>query len=234
MRVSGELLTEIMPLLTGSAPFIDCSQLDGFVVFKVIHPETFREEEGNHIIMRLLLPVLLCAALLAELSTGYHLPPPTRSFASRALLLSAGRGRRAKTTPLFGSREEEISRLEEQLRKLRKEEEEKTPEKGADETLTAGKEEKISSQRLEATSRSKDMMLSEGDLIGAGIVEDAGGGGVGGLGGVVAAVVGLVLLIAFSQVPIGQESVSQYSATGSSADRTIDLGDLNPDAPPRP
>ena len=47
----------------------------------------------------------------------------------------------------------------------------------------------------------------------------------------VGAVAGLVLLLAFAQIPVGQEGLAQYSATGSSNVKTIDLGDLNAEAP---
>lgn len=154
-------------------------------------------------------------------SSFLHRPPRPKSRTSAESL-----------EPLFASREEEIARLEEQLRKLREEEK-------VSSTLTdfpnlseeLSEEEKKIAQQLEMI-KGKDMLLSERELIGDGIVENAesevSGGGIF---KVVGAVVALILLIAFSQVPVGQESLSQYSATGSSAVKTIDLGDMNPDAP---
>lgn len=183
--------------------------------------------------MRVLL-LLLCSALVAS-SSGFLLAPSSKrplSFDGAAgLSTQQRRWRRATTsTPsqisLHGSREEEIARLEETLRKLR--EEEGLSSEKDDVTMTV-EEQKIS-RRLEMV-KGKDMLLSESELIGDGIVENAGGESSNGLLSVAAAVVGLVLLVAFSQVPVGQESLSQYSATGSSTLKTIDLGDLNADAP---
>jgi len=183
--------------------------------------------------MRVLL-LLLCAALVAS-SSGFILATSSkqpRSFDGAGRSTQQRRWRRANTRApsqisLYGSREEEIARLEETLRKLR-EEEGLSSEKEDDVTMT--EEEQKISRRLEMV-KGKDMLLSESELIGDGIVENAGGESSNGLLNVVAAVVGLVLLVAFSQVPVGQESLSQYSATGSSTLKTIDLGDLNADAP---
>ena len=149
---------------------------------------------------------------------------------------------------LFSSREEEIAKLEEQLRKLRLDE----PQVGDDEatsatTITTSRsptttaaaetltlEEQVIVARLERI-QGKDMLLSERELIGDGIVEHAAGDGTASGGTValqaVGAILGLGLLLAFAQVPVGREGLAQYSATGSSVVKTIDLGDLNPDAP---
>jgi len=146
--------------------------------------------------------------------------------------------RRTTAAALWASsREEEIAQLEAQLRKLRQEEGESTSStdgdaEDAEQQLTA-QEAKIS-RRLEQM-KGKDMLLSESELIGDGIVQDvvASSGESNGTGLAVqaaVAIVGLVLLVAFAQVPVGQEGLSQYSATGSSSIQTIDLGDMNPDA----
>jgi hypothetical protein len=51
-------------------------------------------------------------------------------------------------------------------------------------------------------------------------------GGSGGLTGIIGAVALVLGLIAFSQVPIGQEDLSKYSAIKAPTEQ-IDLGDLN-------
>lgn len=130
------------------------------------------------------------------------------------------------------SRDEEIALLEEQLRKLRQEENTQQPSQDTDLESMSEEEQKIS-QRLEKM-KGKDMLLSERELIGGGILDnDTDGAHEQGNSvlKIVGALVGISLLVAVAQIPVGQESLSQYSATGSSAVKTIDLGDLNPDIP---
>lgn len=127
---------------------------------------------------------------------------------------------------LFSSREEEIAKLEAQLRQLR-DEEGLTESKDMEEKLAA-KENEIS-RRLEKM-KGKEMLLSEQELISGGLVEVADSNVVDSRFGVIVAVAAVVFLLLFAQVPVGQEDLSRYSATGSSSVKTIDLGDLNPNA----
>ena len=125
--------------------------------------------------------------------------------------------------PLFDSKEEEIARLEDQLLRLKEEED------GAEKTfLEANNERTTARARKLEKMQGKEMILSEQELYDGGFVEEenSGGGNIAGLVGAVLAVVGI---IAFAQIPIGQENLSRYSATGSAIIKTIDLGDLNPD-----
>lgn len=111
---------------------------------------------------------------------------------------------------LRNSKEEEIAKLEEQLRKL------KEGKEDASSVDTESKEEeKLEDVPLEMflTEQWKEQ---EAD-------GSSSGGGITVVLYVIAAVLGLVL---FSQVPIGQEDLSKYSV-GNSPSEQIDLGDLN-------
>lgn len=133
---------------------------------------------------------------------------------------------------LNGSREEEIAKLEEQLRRLK---EEDVSNEIAEKTKTMTDEELqkfVADERVLERIRGKDMLLSESDLIEAQILEkDLDGGGEGKLVPVLATVLLAVFLFFFAQVPVGQEDLSRYSVTGSTASKTIDLGDMNPNKP---
>lgn len=115
----------------------------------------------------------------------------------------------------MSSNEEEVAALEARLRELKENpppEEESTP---------------MTPEALEMV-QGKDMLLSEAELYQAEImseVEEEGNI----ISSVLTVVGALLFLVLFAQVPIGQEGLSQYSATGSSAVKTIDLGDLNQD-----
>lgn len=144
--------------------------------------------------------------------------------------------RRRKTIHLFSStRDEEIAKLEAQLRQLRESE---TSVGSEDDTSAATldpddvrtlKAFADARRRLEKV-KGKDMLLTEQELIKGGLLDDSSnnsfGGAVPAIAVVVAAFVGI---IAFAQIPIGQEDLARYSATGSSTLKSIDLGDLNPD-----
>jgi hypothetical protein len=117
-------------------------------------------------------------------------------------------------------------------------------------TVTSGPSSSLRSQRgLDSINMSEpsveevsiDMFLSEkwkerGAAVAATQREGGGGGSVGGAGGagnaggVLTSVLGVVavavLLAVFSQVPIGQENLSKYSAIKAPTE-LIDLGDLN-------
>jgi hypothetical protein len=72
------------------------------------------------------------------------------------------------------------------------------------------------------------MFLSEGwkEKEAASVEGSSGGGALTGIIGVVALMIGIAV---FSQVPIGQEDLSKYSAIKAPTQQ-IDLGDLNKDA----
>lgn len=122
----------------------------------------------------------------------------------------------------FSSREEEIAKLEEQLRKLK---EEQVEEGSVPDQVSSPK----NARKLEKV-QGKDIFLSEQALYEGNIVEDQSTEG-NVVQTALAAVAAVLFLAIFSQIPIGQEDLSKYSVAPTSIQRTIDLGDLNPDAP---
>jgi hypothetical protein len=132
------------------------------------------------------------------------------------------------------SREEEILKLEEQLRQLKREEEENAKDDTVVQEVNAAAEVERKLEKI----KGKDMLLSEQELITGGIVDlndniSQMPSGASIIPAAIGAVVALVLLISFAQVPVGQDGLAQYSATGSSttAFKQIDLGDINPSKP---
>ena len=117
----------------------------------------------------------------------------------------------SRVGPLRDSKEEEIAKLEEQLRKLKEEKNE-----GQTATVEAKQEEALEEIKLEMfmTERWK---VEEPDTSTT----------TGGFSGVLYAVAAVLALALFSQVPIGQEDLSRYSVGNSPAAAQIDLGDLN-------
>jgi hypothetical protein len=127
--------------------------------------------------------------------------------------------RSSRSWVLFRSKDEEIAKLEEQLKKL--------------------KEDKASELLLETAPQNGEiiapaepevpleMFLSEGwkekEVAETSSAAGGGGGVLTSILGVVALVVGLAI---FSQIPIGQEDLSKYSAIKAPTEQ-IDLGDLN-------
>ena len=175
------------------------------------------------------LQLLICVQALIEV-VSFSVAPAgrTRSFAA---CVSPSQTLARNGVRLFGSKkEEEIAKLEAQLRQLREDENlaETSSIETEDDTLSV-KEFEIARRRLEKM-KGKDMLLTEQDLISGGLMDAEGLGISGGVFGIVAAVVAVVFLLLFSQVPVGQENLARYSATGSSIIKSIDLGDLNPDA----
>jgi hypothetical protein len=138
----------------------------------------------------------------------------------------------------FGTRDDEIAKLEDQLRQLREDgtdvgasamsSRSEVFTKDDSEDAFSLKEFDMARRRLEKT-KGKDMLLSEQQLISGGLMEDTSNGRSSGIIGIVGAVVALVGLLLFAQVPVGQDELARYSATGSSTIKSIDLGDLNPD-----
>jgi hypothetical protein len=143
------------------------------------------------------------------LSTVSSFTIPVRHSDQRAVLVFAG------------TKEDEIAALEEKLRRLKEDEDQKMKEE--DLNVFAA------DQRTLERVRGKDMLLSEQELIEAQIMEKQDGSD-GNIVPKVAAALGLaVALLLFAQIPVGQEDYQKYSVSGSSTVRTIDLGDLNRD-----
>ena len=163
-------------------------------------------------------------ALLFLLSNGAVAFAPQNKATSRAVFSRSSLGSSS-------SREEEIAKLEEQLRKLKKEQQESSSDTRPESSLS-GEINQVEQRILEKV-QGKDIFLSEQDLYDGNIVQDQesqGGGNI--LQSILTAVIAVVFLGAFSQIPIGQDSFSKYSAnSGPTTSRTIDLGDLNTDAP---
>lgn len=136
-------------------------------------------------------------------------------------------------------RDDEIIKLEEQLRQLKLEQEKQDQELQQKQKEEDEIDMNTSNQKFNEILKGKDMILSERELIDGGIVESAMSTMTNNsLVTAVALFVALVGgLIAFSQIPVGQESLTKYSApigsssTSSLLKQIIDLGDLNPDNP---
>jgi hypothetical protein len=129
------------------------------------------------------------------------------------------------------SRDDEIARLEAEIRKLRDAASSDDLD-GEDtaESAFAAAQALADKKRLLAQVRGKDMLLTEGTLIQENILENEGS-----TVGIAPAILGAVLaaaVIAFSQIPVGQEDLSRYSVqAGPTVSTKIDLGDINPDRP---
>ena len=109
------------------------------------------------------------------------------------------------TSSLASSREEEIAKLEEQLRKLKEEETNSSSTVG---TQINGEINDVEKRLLEKV-QGKDMILSEQDLYDGNIAEDQSTEG-NVVQNVLVALVTVVFLGLFSQIPIGQEDLSKY------------------------
>lgn len=135
------------------------------------------------------------------------------------------------------SKEEEIARLEEEIRRLREQEpsssfgEETAATRTAELLLAQEAAEK--KKRLNAEVKGKDMLLTEGALIQENLLDNEEESSTAGmLPAILGAVVAVCVLALVSQVPLGQEDFSRYSApTGPTVSTKIDLGDINPDRP---
>lgn len=82
------------------------------------------------------------------------------------------------------------------------------------------------------------MMLSERDLLSGGIVKDAetnSSDGSFNVLSIVAGIAGLVAILLFAQIPVGQDDLARYSPSAgpknAATATSIDLGDLNPSKP---
>jgi hypothetical protein len=166
---------------------------------------------------------LLFLCLLFDLLSSFSIPFVHVSLGK----INHVSGRTITTVMFATSREEEIAALEAQLRKLREEEDAKEIQDDSIKDIKV--EEAVVSRKLEKM-KGKVMLLSETDILGeSGSENDASVRGSLNLASVLGVVLGVVLLIAFAQVPVGQEDLQRYSASGSRNVQTIDLGDLNPD-----
>lgn len=133
---------------------------------------------------------------------------------------------------LSSSREEEIAKLEEQLRQLKKGDTSEGAMDNSKSILDEDLRKYVADERVLEKIRGKDMLLSESDLIEAQILDNDAGTSVDGkLVPVLATLALAVFLFFFAQIPVGQEDLSRYSVTGTTASKTIDLGDMNPNRP---
>lgn len=123
------------------------------------------------------------------------------------------------------SKEEEIARLQEQIRMLQQEQEkEEAPESATSSAPVLADKRSAELERV----KGKDMPFTEGDLIASNIIPaNESNNGMAILPAILLAIGALVFFVAFSQVPVGQEDFAKYSVAPPT--QTIDLGDLNPD-----
>jgi hypothetical protein len=117
------------------------------------------------------------------------------------------------TTLLQSSKEDEIAELEEKLRKLKEETEQETD----------GQPEKMASEEMEALESSVieeplEALLSESWKDAEASSEDQGSV----VKNLIGAAILIVALIAFSQIPVGNEGLDKYST--AKPNQSIDLG----------
>lgn len=120
------------------------------------------------------------------------------------------------------NREAEIARLEEELRRLKTEEKEQQQVVNSTTAVP-------STETDTAFTTAPDTFLSERELLQITTTADDDTSNSSVVTRILASAAVCVGLVLFSQVPVGQEDLARYSATGSSIVKTIDLGDLNPD-----
>jgi hypothetical protein len=177
------------------------------------------------------LALTLILAATAPILSGAFVPKLPSSEVGRSLDCETCSGHIRRHA---SAKDEEIARLEEEIRRLREEipaesmSEEEEASESAFEVARAVAEKK----RLLAEVRGKDMLLTEGTLIQENILASEASVTTFGL---MPALLGAMLaagVIAFSQVPIGQDNLSRYSVqAGPTVSTKIDLGDINPDRP---
>jgi uncharacterized protein HemX len=162
-----------------------------------------------------------CVAFTAVLQRRASISRPN-VINKNALTVRSGR---SATTVVKSSNDDEIAKLEEQLKRLKeaREAENKQQEQGG-----AGSVQVVAEDEEEVPI---EMFLSEGwkekEVASAADSESESRGGLlTGIAAVAALIVGIGL---FSQVPIGQEDLSRYSAIKAPTQQ-IDLGDLNKEA----
>lgn len=181
--------------------------------------------------MKSFLPLLIVVLVLSQRTTAFALTSPS---VPRNAVVSR-RPSRTTTSVSASSREEEIAKLEEQLRKLREEE----ADGSSSASSTATRDDATLNSEIDAVERrilekvqGKDMILSEQELYDGNIVKEESSEGGNMVQTILTAVAAIVVLGIFSQIPMGDEGLSKYSAqAGPTVSRTIDLGDLNTDTP---
>jgi hypothetical protein len=140
------------------------------------------------------------------------------------------RQRRSHSCRLHSNRDEEIAKLEAQLRQLKDEEDTAAT---TDTTVTERK--KVVERRILEKVKGKDMLLSERELVEERLFlaaeNDASSSGDLGVIPTVVAALGLAIFLGFfAQLPVGQDTFSRYSApSGPTTSTSIDLGDMNSD-----
>jgi hypothetical protein len=136
------------------------------------------------------------------------------------------------------SRDEEIARLEAQLRQLRDSEDAAESSNELDDAPPAAIVDPVKEQKTAVSKPlvldpildnvpGKKFILSEVEIV----EQDSVSPMTGMMPSLAGAVLAVAFLAFFSQIPIGQDNLNRYSATGSAATamKRIDLGDLNTD-----
>jgi hypothetical protein len=180
----------------------------------------------------------LTAQVVASSATACHASLTTCSYSFSRNRQQQKQHRRAtsrRSSRLSASsKDDEIAKLEEQLRQLRN-------DAPADDTSTVvaaestkSEKEIIAVQRILEKVKGKDMLLTEQQLVdqdlflNQGFDDEASGSP---LPAVLAALGAAVFLFFFSQIPVGQDEWGRYSTTsGPTTSTRIDLGDMNSDA----
>ncbi len=171
--------------------------------FKTI-PAKYNIFQSSNIMLHLHSLLILLAIIIASTTT--------EAF-QRILPCS---NRISRVTPrLFDSKEDEIAKLEDQLRKLKEEKEREQASVIAVLDETEQLEEVPLEMFLTEQWKQQEADAEEGLSSG------------GGLTNILYAVGAALLIALFSQVPIGQEDLSKYSVGTSPPVEQIDLGDLN-------
>lgn len=170
----------------------------------------------------MILPVAIRVMALYLFATdtfvnGFRLSPLRRRQATSIVTSVARMPRTA-----LSATDDDIAKLEAQLQQLK------------EERKSQQLEAPLSPELLERAQRT-DMILSEQDLVSGGIVKNDEDDSSFNIGSVVAGIVGLVVILLFSQIPVGQDDLARYSpSTGpknAATATSIDLGDLNPSKP---
>ena len=144
---------------------------------------------------------------------------PPHPVSSSTTVTLPDRSFHRRLSKLFESKDDEIAKLEEQLRKLKEEKEVEAETISYDSDIPVPDEdvplEMFLTEQWKVQQKSSAVSSSAGD------------GEGGGLTTILYAVGAVALLLLFSQVPIGQEDLSKYSVGSSPSVEQIDLGDLN-------
>jgi hypothetical protein len=178
--------------------------------------------------------------MIFPLAVGFTTSAP-HSFARQRALVSSASSSSSTTTksrPYLSSRDDEIEKLEEQLRKLKEEQEvEDSIQTEDSSSLDSSSSTKdiigVAGTKESVSGRGEDSFFTEGDLAAQGFLQqgdkdDGQGSGLVNttLGTVALVVAAAVFLFFFSMAPVGQEELMKYSG-GSGNPNAIDLGDLN-------